>query len=464
MDNNTSGWGNVGENWESTPSLSPFASFRISERFPSRINFFETLGDFNIRPIEVNLKKADGLWQAYKICSPVLSIVNRLAEASMNGQWKVIDVKSGDDLTETHKELVTKLNKPNPLQTYKDFLSMLEIYKRVFGEVYIYANVPAGKEFAKDAVSYWIIRPSNVTINYGKKLYNAMELKQVIESYDIEYKIGDVSKKIKAANPMHMLHISDTSEKLLDSDPMEGGVSRLTGLEWDIKNILQAQEAIYALNLDRGAQGIISSDKRDAVGYQPFTQKESRELHQRWREAYGMKVKQNKVMITDAAIKYTPIGFNVKDLMLFEGVRENVMRITDAYNYPFDLLASEKGKTAADKRTSMKSLYQDNIIPQTDRFTEKLSDWLGLDIQRERIIIDYSHLDIFQEGNVERNTAQRHLAQAMHILYNGAVITMEEFRRIMGFPPERPEGTLRTEQEALGVAQPARGDVRITTS
>ena len=448
--------------WGGTRNLSPFASFdaqRIVSRFPNRIKFFDTLGLEN--SVNIDLRSFKGLYSAYRTCRPVASVINRLAEAAMVGQWRVIDVQTKDDLSTEHEyaALIKLLVNPNPLQTCQAFISQMDIYKHVFGKCYIYANVPTRSGSVREAVSLWVIKPDDIEPIYSTKLFNATRKKDIIESYKINYTIGKTSKTISNINPDHVLIITDTPEELYTEDAITG-ISRLCSLENDIRIVMQAQNTIIETNIDRGALGIISNDKRDAIGFTPYTDEERKALHNQFKKDYGLRRGQNKVLITDAAVKYQEMGFNLKDLMSFEGIRESVMGICDAYNYPFDLMASEKGKTAADKRAAVKMLYEDNVIPNNNKLTEQISNWLGFDILKSRIIMDFSHLDVFQEGNVERNNALRQMAQAMHIAYNSDVITLQEFRRRIGLPPELPEGTLRS----TTAAQSSRDDVRITTS
>lgn len=425
--------------------------------------FYEIAKGICVPSYVLELKKLEDCYNVYCKCSPLQSIVNRTADALTNGTWKIKD-SEGDDVSTSspkNKKIVALLKRPNPLQSYTDMLKTISIYKAVYGGAFIYAGMPIGSDDIKDAATLHVFSPLEVDIKWKDNL-NFLEdkIEDLIDKYVICPKNTDTKIEV---NPKHVLFLYDTSEAfyIFKKCGIVTNGTRLKSLFYEIRNIMQAQEAIYSLNADRGAQGIISNTAKDSLGYVPMTGEEKQRLQDRFRSNYGMRRDQDKVFITDASVDYTPIGFNVKDLMLFEGVRENIMHLCDSYNYPFDLLASEKGKTAADKRTSMAGLYQDNIIPFSIDLSDKLSIWFGLDIQKETIQIDYSHLNIFQQGNVEKNNALRQLMQALHIAYNGQTITREEFRRMIGLAPALPlDGTLREETGA----DFARDDVRITTS
>lgn len=421
--------------------------------------FHKIANGINVPKAGLALNSLEDCYKAYKACAPLGAVINRIAEALMNGKIKIVNSLDEDVSKSTSKneKIVSLLRRPNPLQTMADFLKQVAKYRATYGAAFIYAAVPAGFTKLTDAINLWVFSPLEVDVRYKDSIYLAQKPSDLIEKYVITPK---VSVKSFEAEAWQVLPIFDTSEETLSVTGKPDGV-RIKSLYYDIRNILQGQEAIYSLNSDRGAQGIISNEAKDALGFVPMTLEEKQNLQNRFKSKYGLRRDQDKVYVTDASVKYTPIGFNVKDLMLHEGLRSNVMAICDQYNYPFDLLSSEKGKTAADKRTAMSGLYQDNIIPLADDISAKLTLFFGMDVDNELIIIDYSHLQIFQTGNVERNNALRQLIQALHITYNGDVITREEFRRTAGYAAEIPKnGTLKSSTNA----PKERDDIRITTS
>jgi len=67
----------------------------------------------------------------------------------------------------------------------------------------------------------------------------------------------------------------------------------LISFKYEIKNIIQAQEAIYSLNKDRGAQGILINKNRDESGNVPLMKSQKDELQKQF-NAYGLSEKQKK--------------------------------------------------------------------------------------------------------------------------------------------------------------------------
>lgn len=430
--------------------------------------FIPIANGINVPLFNLSLNSLSDCYNVYCKCAPLQGILNKTAESLTNGKWKIVN-EAGDDVskrTTDNKRIVDMLRRPNPEQTYSEFLKTISLYRDIYGGCFLYAGIPSGFDSVLDSNAIHVFRPQEVEIVW-KKNVNPFRAK-TINDYILKYKISPLFRDIKPfeAKPQEVLFIYDTSEctrlfsqGLSDDQPTAG--LRIKSLFYEIRNVMQAQEAVYSLNSDRGAQGIISNTAKDALGFYPMTKNEKERIENRMRSNYGMRREQGKIMVTDASIQYTQIGFNVKDLMLFEGVRGNIMHICDTYSYPFDLVASEKGKTAADKRIALETLYDDKLIPFSDELSEKIFMWMGQDSDKQRLQIDFSHLDIFQKGNVERNNSRRQLFQAIHIGYADDMITREEARREMGYEPKVPNnGTLRSDTEAAST----RNDVRVTTS
>lgn len=449
-------YGDVPHQWWEASGVEVMTSSAFDQTFMPVANGMRTRG------ISLSLSSLGDNFKAFCNCSPLQAVVTRTAEALMNGVWKIKDKKTTEDVSHTisrHSKIITLLNSPNPMQSHSELLKQLYIYLRVYGGVYLYAAMPSGFTNIEDAISLWVFSPEEVDPVYTGRVFSATSVKDIVSKYKITATTAFAPKQgTFDAEPHQMLAFYDTAE----IDFLRGGAikgQRIKSLYYEIRNIMQAQEAVYSLNSDRGMQGIITNTSKDSLGFVPMSLTEKDALQNRFRSSYGMRRDQAKIYVTDASVDYKPVGFNVKDLMLFEGVRENIMHVCDTMNYPFDLLASEKGKTAADKRTSMTVLYQDNIIPTSNEISAKLARWVGLDEKIYSIEISYDHLPIMQTGNVEKNNALRQLTQAMHIAYNGETITRQEFRRTIGLTAEINENeTMRSET----AAQSSRDDIRTT--
>ena len=176
--------------------------------------------------------------------------------------------------------------------------------------------------------------------------------------------------------------------------------------------------------------GILTNETKDSVGNLPVTPEEKERLQKEYNSSYGLRAKQRKIIITDAALKWQQMSFNVEQLKLFEGMDFNIQRISDALDYPYELLSSGKGATYANKLEAKKLLYQDTIIPISKLYAEKFTEFFGLD--RASFFVDFSDVDCLRESEAEKADMLYKQNQAMKIAFDAKVISAAEWRLAIG--------------------------------
>lgn len=405
--------------------------FRYNKGKPLSIQLFSYSGDCDTPAFHISFDKLPGIRTAYCKCSPVSTMVNRLSSSMANGKWWITD-KNNNDVSGKYPDLTRLLKKPNPLQTRTELIKQADTYRSLYGVTFIWAVIPGGFNSTLDAAALWAINPERIEPVYkkGKIFYYSQNIEDIIEKYVIT-----VGSETITVSPKEILCIKDTS---LDSLSENAECpSRLKGLEYEVRNIIQAQEAIYALNKDRGAQGIITNKSKDSSGNFPLSPEEKKQLQDEYKKQYGLSYKQAKIIISDADLSWLQMSFNVKDLMLFEGIKQNIESISDAFNYPFELLANQKGTTYANRSEAIKYLYQDNVIPAANIYAEKFTEFFGLE---DAIVeIDFSHVEYLREAEKEKAEALLKMNQALQIPYKLKVITREEYRAALDLD-EKPKG------------------------
>ena len=413
----------------------------------ARYHFMEWTGNgCGDNGFHVNLDGCSGIDDAYCRCSTLRTITNRIAGAHNNGKWWLVDAKDNDVL-DRYKGIKQLLKKPNPIQTWGEFMAQLDVYRQLYGEVFVYAVVPVGYS-VQDASALWVINPGYIDIEITGKLYMQSDLDNIILSYYLN--AGGVRTKL---DKEHLLCIKDISQNIRMSPSDIRGKSRLLGLENSIRNVIQAEEAVYALNKDRGAMGILSNETKDAVGNIPLSQEEKERLQKEYNSSYGLRAKQRKIIITDAAVKWQQMSFNVEQLKLFEGMDFNIQRISDALDYPYELLSSGKGTTYSNKQESKKLLYQDTIIPISKLYAEKFTEFFGLD--RASFFVDFSDVDCLRESEAEKADMLYKQNQAMKIAYDAKVISTSEWRLAIGmdeqiYKPDNNDTTIQNNEDDQG--------------
>ena len=307
---------------------------------------------------------------AYNICPPVNGIINRKARAFTNGKWWILD-KEGNEATGAKVSGLQKLlKKPNPLQSWNQLLSQAKVYEQVFGEVFFFAIIPAGFTDKSKIKALWVVPNWIINVRLTGKHYFQTELADIIEGYDIS-----LNGSITPLPDGSVIHIRDINQNSTD---VTRGQSRLASLQDPISNIVAAYEARNVLITRKGALGILSNQTRDAAGAVPLKEGEKEEVQEEFKK-YGLSKEQYQVIITNANLKWQPMTFPTKDLMLFEEIEDDVRAIADNFDYPMYLLGFKEGSTYSNVGEAKKSLYQDTIIPEADGWAEAFTSFFELE-------------------------------------------------------------------------------------
>lgn len=396
-----------------------------------RADFFTWRGNGCSPGFTIDLNNSSGLKQAYTKCPPLANIINRNAKAFANAKWWVTD-EMDNDVKKRYPELTALMKSPNPLQSWTELLMQLDSYRQLYGEAFLWAVTPSGFEMDnKDAESLWAINPTFIDIKTSGLMFRQSELKQIVTGYFLS-----VGKEVSELPHNNILHIRDTYQNLNFNGTNVRGSSRIEGLHYPIRNIIQAYEAIYSLNKDRGAQGMLSNQQKDDAGTIPLTPEQKQELEDAFNK-YGLSENQKKVIISSIPTTWQQMSFNVKDLMLFEGIADNIATIADALEYPFELLANGigngKGSNLSNghNNEAKKRHYQDNIIPLANMYAEKLTEFFSLD-EAHNLIADYSDVECLKEAEKEAALTKKLRAEAVKIEYQAGLISLEEARLELG--------------------------------
>lgn len=385
----------------------------------------------------------DSCVKAYTSCPPITSIINKKAQAHINGKTWVINTKGKAKGKEAKGEIADKLRKllaqPNPLQTWKEFEAQQKIYIQLFGFCLLLPMKPYG--FGNiDATSLWNIPPFMLDIEETKKLFYQSDVNGIINRIVLTYK--GTKTTLQAKDVYIMKDFTPSFNSLIIPE------SRICSLEMAINNIIGAYESRNVLINYRGALGIISPDSSTQGMPIPLKEEDKTDLQTDFLR-YGLKNKQWKFIISTAAVKWTQMGVATKDLMLFEEIDDDIMRICDQYNYPYRLLSSEKSNSlgGSDVRDFKKLLYQDAIMPEAESMYEQWNQFFGLaefDLELQK---DFSHIPALQQDQQTSATARKALNEAKQLEWSNNLITLNNWLEALGEDPlPGDEGNFRRSQ------------------
>jgi hypothetical protein len=377
----------------------------------------------------------DSSVRAYEHCPPVNAIINRKAQSYINGKTWVLNLdgkqKGKEATTADAKKLQALLEKPNPLQSWKQFEAQGYIYQELFEYNIILVVKPAGFKENIDASMLWNIPPSMVDIEETNKLFYQSDTAGMIKQIVLNYKGTQTILNIDDIFIMKGFIPSFCTLVIPES--------RIKSLQLPINNIIGAYESRNVLINYRGALGILSQDPGNGnYGAIPMSPDEKEKLQADFRR-YGLSNHQWQFIITSASLKWQQMGVATKDLMLFEEIEADTMSICDSYNYPYQLMSSAKGTTFSNLNEGKKLLYQDATLPEAESTYEQWNQLFNTKKYNLKIDKDYSHVAVLQEDKQQSAQARKTLNEALSIEFQNGLITLDDWLEKLGEDP-LPDG------------------------
>lgn len=366
----------------------------------------------------------DSSLKAYKKCPPLTAIINKKAQAYINGKTWILNSRGNEATNDTANKLRKLLAKPNPLQTWLQFEAQQYIYEQIFGYCILLPIKPVGFKDNIDATSIWNIAPFMVDIEETKKLFYQSDTNGIIKQIVLNYK--GTKTFLQASDIYIFKDFTPSFDSLIIPE------SRICSLEMPINNIIGAYESRNVLINYRGALGILTPEVTPSGA---LINEEHKEQLQQDFMRYGLKNNQWKFIISTAALKWQQMGVPTKDLMLFEEIEDDIMRICDSYNYPSMLLSNAKGTTFANLNEAKKLLYQDAIIPEAESIYEQWNIFFGLSDMNLKMDKDFSHVAALQEDDLKRAQSRKARNEALLIEFYNNLITLNRWLELNGEDP-----------------------------
>lgn len=371
-----------------------------------------------------NFSGNSSLKDAYSKCPPIAAILNRKAQAYINGKTWILNKSGKAKGKESTSEAATKIRRlilqPNRIQSGKQFEAQRYMYQQLYGYAIIFLDKPFGFP-TMDAKAMWLIPNWMCEIEESKEMFYK-DGATIIKSVTLTYKNEKVPLPVDNIFIVKDFRPSFSSVYLPES--------RVKSLEMPINNVIGAYESRNVLIHRRGPSFLVSNRANDKMGTVPLTAEEKAETEKAFAQ-YGLTKKQKQAIVTSASIDVTPIGFDVGQLKLMEEVLESSKAICDGFGYPAYLMGlidpTFNNQSAADK-----GLYQNTIIPESESDYEQLNalfktDELGLIIEK-----DYTHVTVLQEDKKAFASARLTLAQSLEKEFKLNWITFNRVLELMG--------------------------------
>lgn len=340
-------------------------------------------------------------YDVYSTTPHLKAVITRKGDLLASGQWKHYKRVRGEKVLVENSEIVNVLENPNPLYKGNDYLRLINENMSVYGNVFKYVLRP----FKKSIPSSLNVLPSNdIEIKSLGKWYKQSKLKDIVKEY-----------KMLSTNDILQIDEVDHTWIVNSKNPLQGETP-LKSIYLPLSNLRVGMKTRNVLMAKRGANGILSNDTKDAAGNKGLSAGEREKIEKEYQKDYGLGDGQSQIIISNNNLKWQAMGFPTKDLMLFEEDENDFCQLCDCYGIARDLFASTKGATFENQKQALKQTYQGTIIPEAEEIAMNHTAIFGLDGVNEWLELDYSHIPILQENELEKSSIVSNTANAIKTL------------------------------------------------
>lgn len=354
-------------------------------------------------------------------CPHLALIIQEKAKMFSNMDIQLVKIDDEEERILKHP-ILNLLKNPNVLQSTEAWLKQYSVMRDIYANNFIYKLQASTKS---DPKALWNLPSGQMKVVPTGKIFKQTKIEEIISEYRMSFNAEEV--------PYQTSEIIFTTENAATII----GNSKIPTLQVPISNIVGALKTRNIIINDRGAMGILSSESKDAAGGIPLNEKERARIEKDYRNKYGIGNtsegdEQMKIIIANTNVKWSPMSYPTKDLMLFEEIEDDFATILGAYGMDRDIFPSVKGATFENKAQGLKATYQNTIQPEADSLMSTLSDKLGLTEQGLKLIADFSWLPIMQEDELQEAQEKKTTIEGLSIMLRDGVISHEEYAKMAG--------------------------------
>ncbi len=348
-----------------------------------------------------------------------------------NGIIKEVD-SNGNEVK--NSKLVDILNNPNWFQSGEEFRRQTYIWRKIFGNEYLFENGPIGVDFENaKSKALFTLPPNWMDVRYketapfftfletpdGLKYVICYEGKDIIIPKDTLIHLNDDRVSMKSDNGS-IGYVGQSNYSMFK------GESKCRALTPALNNLRMAYDTRGTLLKNRGALGILAGATGDKLGSMPLDAEERKRIQQEYSHNYGGLTGQSQLIVTASELKWQQMSINPDKMGLYTETAEDFNKIIDAYGSKRELFAG-KDVTYENQKAAEKGVYIDSIIPDAN-------EWLAGFNKKHRsgaktkLIIDFFHLAIFQEDLELRGKSLDANINALSKALQDGAITLDQYK------------------------------------
>ena len=325
------------------------------------------------------------LYKLYSTTPQLKAVIDRKAAMFSNGIWKHLD--SNGEMIE-NSPFVELLNNPHPAFNGKEFLRMHITSYDVYGNSFIFTN----KGISDIPATISVLPGDRMSILRSGKIYRQIEMDAIVEGYELR----DENGLNDSFETDEVIHFACTNP----NDPIMGE-SKIKVLMMPISNIRASYGFRNRIITNNAALGILSTDGgADGIGV-TLNADEQKKINRGMSEAFGMQEGKSNILQTESNVRWNPMSYPTKDLLLFEEVDANFKMIIDTFGLNKNIFSPESDSKFSNLIEGLKMGYQDCIIPFAEDFANGLGKEIGIP-EGEKLELCYDHIPVLQDNEREK--------------------------------------------------------------
>ena len=355
-------------------------------------------------------------WILYSEIPELQAVINRYSKMVSSANPIVCD-EDGNRIYPNGHWIFNLIDRPNSLQSWGNLMYMTAINKCVTNNALIYA--PSGSMGNRQNLTplAW----NNVKIVATGSTLRQTETKGIIEKFEIPTSKTGLFGDFK---PDEVIYITEPDGiNLFDTN------SKLDALKYPLSNIAAAYKKRNVLLVNLFALGVLTMEKQDGLSFVPLNSDDKKALRDDI-----MKRNDGKPVITDKSIKWEPMSFPTKDLMLFEEMTADKVAIIDAFGLNENMFghSETKGSTFSNVEMGEKQAYNSTIIPDTEIIYDEFTKQLKLDKEGMFLRPSFEHISVLKSDEGKSAEAMFKRSQAVEKISSLVTLSNEERRTLLG--------------------------------
>lgn len=299
--------------------------------------------------------------------------------------------------------LAQVLNRPNPYMGRKELLKATQMWLEIFGNCYWILdrfNIKGQPE------RIWIVDPRNVRIVPDEKRYVVGYIYSVDGSWDPKSQIP--------FDPHEVIHFKENSFLL---DPYYGlGTVQMIGATLELEQMRQEYDRSF---FKRGARlnGVLEVPKT-------ISQKVFERLKAEFNQLYGGAKNAHKIAILEQGTQYKPINATHVEMEKLAGDKFSRDKILAAFGIPPAKLGIMENANFSNSEEQNRTYLKETILPRLKLIEETINNHLANRYEGQVVLFD-NIIPVDEDG----------LAKRASLLSTAGLLTVNELRGLLGFPP-----------------------------